>query len=301
MPLLLRFGLDRLLFRPLIEGTRQLNQLSKSITDWRVGQGHNLDGQDLFSHLLRARDPETGDTFTHEELVAEAGLFIVAGTDTTITATSATLFYLLKNPTALQRVHSEIHTAFQALEDIRIGPKLEGCNYLTACIQESLRICPPTGSLLPREVLPGGITIDGEYFPAGVDIGVPHFALHHNEGYFPEPFRYHPERWIDCDQATAIAQSDAFAAFGVGRTSCIGKNLAYQEIRLVLGRLIWLYDMRLANGNQNMESRSIAVARMGRRACGDKHGLDEEFPTLDRFVSMHEGPMVQFRHREPKE
>ncbi|KAL8909086.1 MAG: hypothetical protein Q9207_000420 [Kuettlingeria erythrocarpa] len=301
MPLLLRFGLDRLLFGPLIEGTRQLNQLSKSVTDWRVGQGHILDGQDLFSHLLRARDPETGDTFTHDEMVAEAGLFIVAGTDTTITATCATLFYLLKNPTALQRVQSEIRIAFQALEDIRIGLKLDGCNYLTACIQESLRICPPTGSLLPREVLPGGITIDGEFFPAGVDMGVPHFALHHNERYFSEPFRYRPERWIDCDQATAIAQSGAFAAFGVGRTSCIGKNLAFQEIRLVLGRLIWLYDMRLATANQNVESSKLAVGRMGKRGGGDKAQLNEEFPTLDRFVSMHEGPMVQFRHREHKE
>ncbi|KAL8757990.1 MAG: hypothetical protein Q9184_004061 [Pyrenodesmia sp. 2 TL-2023] len=291
MPFLLHFGLDRLLFRPLIEGTRQLNQLSKSITDWRVGQGDILDGQDLFSHLLRARDPETGDTLTHEEMVAEAGLFIVAGTDTTITAISATLFYLLKNLTALRKVYSEIRTAFQALEDIRIGPKLEGCNYLTACIQESLRICPPTGSLLPREVLPGGITVDGESFPAGVDIGVPHFALHHNEGYFPEPFRYRPERWIDCDEATAIAQSDAFAAFGVGRTSCIGKNLAYQEIRLVLGRLVWLYDMRLANGKQNAESKNMAVGRIGKGARGDKHEWNEEFPTLDRFVSMHKGPM----------
>ncbi|KAL8770192.1 MAG: hypothetical protein Q9209_004034 [Squamulea sp. 1 TL-2023] len=288
MPELLRFGLDKVLFSPLIEGTRQLNQLSKSITDWRIAQGDALKGQDLFSHLLRARDPETGKAFTHDELVAEASLFIVGGTDTTITAISATLFYLLKSPAALQRVTSEIRAAFQNVDNIRIGPTLEGCTYLTACIMEALRICPPTGSLLPREVLSGGITIDGEFFPAGVDIGVPHYAIHHNEKYYADPFLYRPERWIDGD--TELAQS-AFTAFGVGRTNCIGKHLAYQEMRLVLGRLLWLNEMRMADDIRN----STTMRMQG--GVSDKQGL-VEFCTLDRFVSMHHGPWVQFRRRK---
>ncbi|KAL8788329.1 MAG: hypothetical protein Q9213_001726 [Squamulea squamosa] len=288
MPELLRFGLDKVLFRPLIEGTRQLNQLSKSITDWRIAQGDTLKGQDLFSYLLRARDLETGKAFTRDELVAEASLFIVGGTDTTITAISATLFYLLKSPAALQRVASEVRAAFQNVDSIRMGTTLEGCTYLTACITEALRICPPTGSLLPREVLPGGITIGNEFFPAGVDIGVPHYAIHHNEKYYANPFLYRPERWMNGD--TELAQS-AFTAFGVGRTSCIGKHLAYQEMKLVLARLLWLHEMQMADDVRN------STVTKAPNCMSDKQDL-VEFCTLDRFVSEHHGPWVQFRRRE---
>ncbi|KAL8712489.1 MAG: hypothetical protein Q9220_003337 [cf. Caloplaca sp. 1 TL-2023] len=259
-----------------------------SITDWRVSHGDSLQG-DLFSHLLKAKDPETGRSFDQNELIAEAGLLIVGGTDTTITAMTATLFYLIKNRQALTRVQEEVRAEFVALEDIRIGPKLEACFFLAACIQESLRVCPPVGSMLPREVLPGGIVVDGEFFPAGTDVGVPHYALHHHEQYYPDPYRYRPERWLseshgadDIQDQVSAAQS-AFTAFGVGRTSCIGRHLAEQELRLNIGRLIWLYDMRFAETKDSPN-----------QATDQDY---DEFPTLDRFVSMHDGPMVQFRRR----
>ncbi|KAL8951297.1 MAG: hypothetical protein Q9222_002719 [Ikaeria aurantiellina] len=291
MPMLLSCGLDKVLFRPLRKGIIELSALSKSITDWRVSRSESLHG-DLFSHLLKAQDPQTGRSFDQNELVAEAGLLIVGGTDTTITAMTATLFYLLKNPAALNRVRAEVRAEFKTLEDIRISPKLEACTFLAACIQESLRICPPVGSLLPREVLPGGIVVDGEFFAAGTDIGVPHYALHHHEQYYPEPQQYRPERWLssnngvkDMHYPTSTAQS-AFTAFGVGRTSCIGRYLAEQEMRLTIGRLTWLYDMRFAD------------IKDAANQANDKGNKDEaQFRTLDRFVSMHDGPMVQFKHR----
>lgn len=43
--------------------------------------------------------------------------------------------------------------------------------------------------------------------------------------------------------------ASAFTAFGWGRTSCIGKYLAYQEISLIAARTLWLYDMRLELGS----------------------------------------------------
>ena len=299
MRTLLRLQLHRVLFRPLINGIRQLNQLSKSITNWRVDQGERLANKDLFSALLNAKDPESGCALTHDELVSEAGLLIVAGTDTTITAISASIFYLLHNPTCLEALKSEIRGSFSELEEVRIGPQLETCQYLTACITEILRMSPPVGSLLPREVLDGGIVVDGERMPAGADLGVPHYALHHNEEYFHEPFRFRPERWDlrqaararhlgdDTETDLALAQG-AFATFGVGRTSCVGKHLAYQEIKLVLARMIWLYDMRLQPGS------TLGVAKV----ASDRPSPEAvEYRTLDRFVSMHDGPMVQFRAR----
>ena len=49
-----------------------------------------------------------------------------------------------------------------------------------------------SGLLLPRETLLGGLKIDGEWFPPGIDLGVPACTLHHNAEYFPDPFEFRP-------------------------------------------------------------------------------------------------------------
>jgi cytochrome P450 len=74
-----------------------------------------------------------------------------------------------------------------------------------------------------------------------------------------------------------------FTAFGVGRTFCIGKYMTYQEISVVLARVIWLYDMR-----------TVPPKMTAKKTIP----LDKQFPTLDRFLSTHDGPMTRFRLRE---
>lgn len=280
MPSLFKFHLHHVLFRPLANGIQQLNLLTTEITKWRLKQGDTLAGTDLFSTLLEAKDPLSGREFTTAELISEAGLLVVAGTDTTITTTSATFYYLLTNPAHLMRALEEVRGLFHSVEDIRVGARLDQCQFLRACIDETLRLTPPIGSILPREVLPGGIVVEGEAFAEGVDLGVPHYALHHNEEYFSRPADFRPERWLESEGGVAAQSHPAFASFGVGRTSCIGQYLAYQEISIVIGRVLWLYDIRL-DPNANSTK---------------KH--NKQFPTLDRFVSTHDGPMVQFRYRD---
>jgi cytochrome P450 len=293
MPGLFFLSMHKILFWPLIQGVQQLARLSDSITEWRVAQGANLKGKDLFSALLEAVDPVTGKRFTQGELISEAGLLIVGGSDTTVTAMSATIFYLLHNPATLARAQREVRNTFSSLEEIMMAKSLDGCRYLVACIDESLRLSPPVGSILPRQVLAGGLRVEGEYLPEGTDVGVPHYALHHNPAYYRDPFTVQPERWIGSGEGgfteidVATAQT-AFTAFGVGRTNCIGRHLAYQEILLVIGRLLFEYDMRL-------DSQST-LGEGGPGKGWGRHRKDE-YQLMDRFVSMQDGPMVQFRVR----
>jgi cytochrome P450 len=142
-------------------------------------------------------------------------------------------------------------------------------------------------------VLPGGLVIEDECIPAGIDVGVPHYAIHHNPEYYPDSFAYRPERWLGggqggfTDADVAKAQS-AFTAFGVGRTSCIGRYLAYQEMQLLIARLLFAFDMRLD------ESSTLGEGGPGKGWGRHRKG---EYQLLDRFVSMQDGPMVQFRPR----
>jgi len=291
MPALIKLRIVQILRRDLVQDTYRYETLSNQTSDWRMAQD-NEKLHDFYGSLLKARDPETGNKLTRDELVAEAALLIVAGSDTMATAVTSAIFYLLHYPDTLLRLQKEIRCAFQTVEEIGIGSKLSACHYLVACIDEAMRLSPGVGSVLQREVLPGGLYVDKQWFPPGTDIAVPHYALHHNEAYHSEPFKFTPERWISGPTRSEMDISktrSAFSPFGVGRASCVGKELSYYEMTIMLARMVWMYDMRLAPGS--LVGGDHETLGQGRARCN-------EFQTWDSFVSTHEGPMVQFRLKD---
>jgi cytochrome P450 len=210
---------------------------------------------------------------------------------------AATLFYLVRNETALKTVIEEVRSTFADVEEIHQGPTLISCTYLRACIDEAMRLSPSVGGLLPREVLPGGLVLDGEPIPPGTVVGTPHYTIHHNEYYYPAPFTFMPERWIPgvdhpltgkpvTSHEVTMAQS-AFCPFSIGPRGCIGKGLAYQEMMTTLARVLFLYDLRKA----------VGVVDPGEGKKGMEYGRHRasEFQLVDTFTSMKNGPMVEFR------
>ncbi|ROT38409.1 isotrichodermin C-15 hydroxylase [Sodiomyces alkalinus F11] len=300
MPIVDKLKLDKLLFPNIAAGRARYMVYSKGQLTERTKLGEETDRRDFFYYLLKARDPETGQGFTTPELWGESNLFIIAGSDTTSTAMAATLFYLTRHPEALAKATAEVRAKFSDAEEIRQGAALSGCTYLRACIDEAMRMSPSVGGLLPREVLPGGATIDGEFIPAGVVVGVPHYTIHHNPAYYRAPFQYEPERWIAgagekktgfvaTEDDVAHGQS-AFCPFSIGPRGCIGKGLAYVEMSITIARTLYLYDLRRAVGIPDPGEGRVD-AEWGRHRVG-------EFQLTDTFTSMKDGAMVEFRRRE---
>lgn len=322
MPILNTLSLDRLLFPNIAAGRARYMAYSRAQLTERTRLGDETDRRDFFYHLLKARDPETGLGFSTPELWGESNLLIIAGSDTTSTALAATLFYLVRNPDALANVTAEVRRTFRGdVEEIRQGAGggglLSGCTYLRACIDEAMRLSPSVGGIVPREVMAGGMHVDGVFVPEGTVVGVPHYAIHHNEAYYPEPFRYVPERWIvesskkkekklssslpaaaagsgeDMvvgETDVAVAQA-AFCPFSIGPRGCIGKGLAYAEMTTTLARMLWLYDVRKAKGVVDPAEGGKAGAEWGRHRS-------DEMQLVDTFTSWKEGVMVDFRRRE---
>jgi cytochrome P450 len=266
---------------------------SKAQAAERMKIGLDGDRKDFFYYLLNARDPETGKGFSTPELWGESNLLIIAGSDTTSTALASAFFYLVHNPSTLDKLSREITSTFSDIEEIIHSPTLNSCTYLRAVIDESMRLSPPVGGILPREVLSGGLEVDGLFIPEGVVVGTPHYAIHHNPEYFPAPFTFNPERWIEGSspsvtrEAVDQAQS-AFCPFSIGPRGCIGKGVAYVELTTSLARAVYLYEMRLAPGFTVGEgSPDLEWGRQRKR----------EFQLKDSFTSMKDGPYVQFRER----
>lgn len=322
MPEIDKLHLDRLLFPTIAAGRARYMAYSRSQLMERTRLGNTTDRKDFFHYLLAARDPQTGEGFKTADLWAESNLLIIAGSDTTGTALCATLFYLVRCPRALEKVTREVRSVFSRVSEIRQGATLGAKTpYLRACIDEAMRMSPSVPGLLPREVMAGsgGFTVslgdDGSgkdrtiVVPEGMVVGVPHYAIMHDERYYPGSWDFAPERWIVGAERTfglspmakgseklplvteedvARAQS-AFCPFSIGPRGCIGKGLAYAEMQTTLARLLYLYDVRSAAGELgHLGEGGGQGAEWGRHRSG-------ELQLFDTFTSFKDGPVIEFR------
>jgi cytochrome P450 len=165
---------------------------------------------------------------------------VVAGTLTTAWALSVALFYLLTLPEALKKLKTELKESVPntlALPDLA---SLEKLPYLTACIQEALRLSYGVSSRLQR-VSPNEVMVfnDGEKnweIPPGTPVGMTSTLVHQDPAIFPSPHSFMPERWIENPRLDKYMLS-----FSKGTRQCIGINLAYAELYMMLAAVFRSY------------------------------------------------------------
>lgn len=249
--------------------------------------------QDMFHFLFQAKDPDTGKGYTQQELWAEASLLTIAGSDTTSTTLCGFFFYIVRNPRAYKRLVEEILSNFDSADDIVGGPKLSSCKYLRACVDETLRMTPPVPTELTRTVLAGGQMVDGEFYPAGINVGTAEWSNGRSDEY-GDPNVYRPERWIVDEKAGVSAEEVARISgylhpFSAGWNNCVGQNLAILELLITIARTLYRLDVRAEPGSTLGEGRpELGWGRRDRK----------QFQMDDAYVSMRDGPMVQFRKRD---
>ena len=70
------------------------------------------------------------------EMMTTSAMIVIAGTETTSTAMTGILFWLVSTPTALENLKEEIRSNYTSPDDIKLSAKLNNMPYLTACITE---------------------------------------------------------------------------------------------------------------------------------------------------------------------
>ncbi|KAG5641438.1 hypothetical protein DXG03_005231 [Asterophora parasitica] len=99
------------------------------------------------------------------------------------------------------------------------------------------------------------------YLPAGTSTFVPFFSLQRDPRYFyPLPNTFIPKRWLPAtlqaelepalfsDQENVILNTSAFIPFSVGASNCVGKNLAWMEMSMIVCLLVQAFEVRFAEG-----------------------------------------------------
>ncbi|PVH93928.1 cytochrome P450 [Periconia macrospinosa] len=230
-----------------------VNQFQERMKNLDSTKGKN----DYMSAFLQIQQ-ENPDV-TIPDVIGYLIINILGGADTTSIILKSIFYYILKHPAVKDKLVAELHAA-----NLTYPPtysSLESLPYLTACIQESLRIHPVVGSILERIVPSTGLTVTyptahskaSITLPPGTIVGMNPWVVHRREEVYGEKVdEFIPERWLQGKTETSEAYAermkamkDADLSFGGGNRVCLGRPLATVELYKTTATLFGKYKMDL--------------------------------------------------------
>ena len=213
------------------------------------------DRGDLLSMLLLAQDEEgDGGSMTDEQLRNEAMTLFIAGHETTANALTWTWYLISQHTDVEARLHEEIDSVLAgrvpSADDVARLP------YIEMVFAESMRLYPPAWTLGRRVLTDYPI---GPYtVPANAIVLMSPWVMHHDSRFFPEPFKFDPERWTP--EARESRPKFSYFPFGGGPRVCIGEQFAWMEGALLIATIGQRWKMRLAPG-QRVEPKAMITLR----------------------------------------
>ncbi|KAK4189458.1 hypothetical protein QBC35DRAFT_545856 [Podospora australis] len=193
---------------------------------------YELQRPDIMGYVIQEQD-ET-KSLPRDEIDATFAVLVTTGSETTATD-------------LLDKVTAEVRRVFSEESDITLD-RLKRLEYLNAVLNEGLRLCTPVPWILPRRVPAGGASVSGVWLPGGTRVSVQAYAINKDEKYWLKPERFLPERWLP--EAATNEKSpfyrdnrQALQAFIVGSRNCLGQNLAWAEMRLIVAKMLWNFDL----------------------------------------------------------
>lgn len=216
--------------RQMMRAAAENRAIVQHLLDQRRARG--IDGDDLVARMLKARNPETGEPMSDDELVDNLGTFLLAGHETTAKALTWTIYLLSRALEWQQRVRDEVQgvTGGRPINADDIG-KLA---LTQRVIKESMRLYPPVPAMTRVNLAPtelGGIAL-----PEPCLIVIPVFAVHRHQTMWDDPDKFDPDRFLPDSEAKMLRTQ--FMPFGAGPRVCIGASFALVEATAVLATLL---------------------------------------------------------------
>ncbi|BAE60506.1 unnamed protein product [Aspergillus oryzae RIB40] len=200
---------------------------------------------DLLARLMEGKD-SNGNKLGREELTAEALTQLIAGSDTTSNTSCAILYWCLRTPGVIEKLHKVLDESIPKDVDVPVHAMVKDIPYLQWVIWETMRIHSTSAMGLPREIPAGNppVTISGHTFYPGDVVSVPTYTIHRSkEIWGPDAEQFVPERW-DPKRLTA-RQKAAFIPFSTGPRACVGRNVAEMELLVIVGTVFRLFDFEI--------------------------------------------------------
>jgi len=155
------------------------------------------------------------------------------------------MFYnVAKNPDIERRIYAELD-AILGKEETFDFEKSKDLPYLTACINEALRLYP-VFTRLERVCTKDWVSSSGGTdlrIKKGMTIVVPIWAANRNPEYFPDPDTFDPERFMPANKGKIHPY--AVTTFGHGPRNCFGQRYSIQVLIFTAAKMLRHFTFKL--------------------------------------------------------
>ena len=177
-----------------LEADRRINDYGREAIENAING--DIKKQNVFSRLIAQWSEESDKAkvgaLTNADVAFEAGGFIVAGSGTTAVTLTYLVWAVLTHPEVQQKLEAEV----AGLDPNYKDADLEKLPYLSAVIEETLRLYGAAPGSLPRRTPKGGFTLGNKYFvPEGTTVSSQAYTLHRDENVYPQAQRYESQTW----------------------------------------------------------------------------------------------------------
>ena len=217
---------------------RHIRTLIMELTSARMAQIRADEApDDLATKIMTTADPETGETFSTEEMVDQVAIFFLAGHETSASALAWALYLLAIHPEWQDRVAQEAEVlgddiGFSDLSRLRVSRDV---------FRETLRLYPPVPMMVREASCPERFR--DRDVPKGAQIVLSPWHLHRHERLWDNPDGFDPARYGTENGKTCLRQ--AYMPFSTGQRVCPGAGFAMIEGPLLLSMLVLAYRFEL--------------------------------------------------------
>ncbi len=191
---------------------------------------------DLATKIMTTPDPQSGKTFTTEEMVDQVAIFFLAGHETSASAMAWALYLLALYP----QVQDQVAAEAVSLPDAPDFSSLSRLKFTRDVFRETLRLYPPVPMMVRENTCPEEMR--DRHVAPGAQMVLSPWHLHRHERIWPNPDEFEPARWQTEENRACIR--DAYIPFSAGPRVCTGAGFAMVEGPLLLAMLVkhWRFD-----------------------------------------------------------
>ncbi|KAL0290166.1 UNVERIFIED_CONTAM: cytochrome, partial [Sesamum angustifolium] len=226
------------------------------------------DGGSLHDDLL-SRFMKKKESYTDEFLQHVALNFILAGRDTSSVALSWFFWLVILNPKVEEKLLIELCSILiqsrgfdtsKWLDEPLVFEEVDRLIYLKAALSETLRLYPsvPEDS---KHVIADDVLPDGTFVPAGSNITYSIYSTGRMEFIWGDDcLEFKPERWLSEDGKKFEARDQyQFVAFNAGPRICLGKDLAYLQMKSIAAAVLLRHRLVVAAGHKVEQKMSLTL------------------------------------------
>uniref|UniRef100_H2YJ30 Uncharacterized protein n=1 Tax=Ciona savignyi TaxID=51511 RepID=H2YJ30_CIOSA len=203
------------------------------------------DPRDFVDCYLNVMEKKQGknSSFTEKQLLYYIVDLFLAGTETSANTNAWAILLVLKNPQVKAKLRSELE-AFGKSPTLEDEAKMP---YTRAVMQEVFRYRTSAPLNIVARRTTSDLELKGYKVPANMPVIANLWSVHHDPlTWAPYPETFRPERHLDGDGN--FIPNDHVMPFSVGARSCIGKNLAKNEVFIFITSIFSQFDLELADG-----------------------------------------------------